>query len=222
MMKSSSGIPTTQFSMKCSDEMGALKIDLLTVEAIDKIRATMDMLVEHGHLEDKGSLRDTYNAYLHPDVLVYDDDEMWDKVAENKIPDLFQFDSSVGIQSVKKSRPKNIEELSAANTLMRLMAEGEEQPIDKFVRHKEDSSAWMDEMAKYNLIEKEIEILKPHLEDVYGVASSQEELMLLLMDENISGFTIAEANRARQVVGRKLMDKIPEIKELFFKKGGVS
>lgn len=219
MMLSGSGVPTTQFDMSDSDHQGALKIDLLTVEAADKIRATMDMLIENGHLEDKGSLKKNYDAYLHPDVLVYDDNEMWDKVAENKIPDLFQFDSSVGVQCVKKSRPRNIEELSAANSLMRLMAEGEEQPIDKFVRHKENPQDWLDEMIEYGLTDEEVNILMPHLESVYGVASSQEELMLLMMDEKISGFTVAEANQARKVVGKKLMDKIPEIKELFFEKG---
>lgn len=37
--------------------------------------------------------------------------------------------------------------------------------------------------------------------------------MLMLMDENICGFTLKEANAARKVVGKKQMSKIPELRE---------
>ena len=39
----------------------------------------------------QGTLRDTYNKYLHPDVLDYETKEMWDWIAENKVMDLFQW-----------------------------------------------------------------------------------------------------------------------------------
>lgn len=223
MMKSNSGHSTTQFSMQDSDYMGALKIDALTVQAIDKIRTAMDLLVEHKFIEDKGSLRKTYDAYLHPDVLEYEDKEMWKKVADNEIPDLFQFDTNVGSQCAKKSKPTTVKELASANSLMRLMAEdGAEQPIDKFVRHKEDVQEWYNEMEEYGLNEVEVDILKEHLGEVYGVSSSQEEMMLLLMDQRICGFSVAEANFARGVVGKKKMDKIPEVKNMIFTMGSAS
>lgn len=95
LMKSNSGHYTTQYSMQDSDYMGALKLDALTVQGIDRIRTAMDLLVEHGLIESKGSLRDTYDAYLHPDVLEYIDEDMWEKVSNNEIPDLFQFETPV-------------------------------------------------------------------------------------------------------------------------------
>ena len=95
MMKSSTGLETTQFDMADSDYMGGLKIDALTVSNMDKIRATMDMLIEDGRIDWQGSLRETYNKYLHPKVLEYNDPEMWEKVHQNDIPDLFQFDTAV-------------------------------------------------------------------------------------------------------------------------------
>lgn len=36
------------------------------------------------------------------------------------------------------------------------------------------------------------------------------------MDKNICGFTLAEANAARKIIGKKLMNKIPELKEKVF------
>ena len=217
-MKTSSGLIISQFDMKDSDYMGGLKLDLLTVEGIDKIRICMDLLIEHGYMEWQGSLRKTYNKFLHPDVLDYDTVEMWEKVAQNKVADLFQFDTSVGLQCAKKSKPMSIVELTAANNLMRLMSDGE-QPIDKYVRFKENPEDWIQEMREYGLTEEEMEIVKKHLGKSYGVSSSQEEMMELLMDENIGRFTIPEANKARKVVGKKLMDEIPEVKDLLFTKG---
>lgn len=222
MMKSSSGQQTTQFDMKSSDHQGGLKLDLLTTEASDKIRTAMDLLVENNYIDKKETLRKTYDAYLHPDVLVYEDKEMWDKVGNIEIPELFQFETPIGGQCVKKSKPQNIEELSAANSLMRLMSEDDEQPIDKFVRHKEDIQNWYDEMKGYDLLEDEVETLKEHLGKVFGVSSSQEEMMLLLMDQQICGFSVAEANFARSVVGKKKMDKIPEVKDMIFTMGAAS
>jgi DNA polymerase III alpha subunit len=35
----------------------------------------------------------------------------------------------------------------------------------------------------------------------------------MLMDENICGFTLAEANAARKIVGKKQMSKIPGLKQ---------
>jgi DNA polymerase III alpha subunit len=37
--------------------------------------------------------------------------------------------------------------------------------------------------------------------------------MKMLMDENICGFTLAEANTARKIVGKKQMSKIPALRQ---------
>lgn len=100
------------------------------------------------------------------------------------------------------------------------MAEdGNEQPMDKFVRHKEDIQNWHNEMDLYKISQEERGVISKHLSPAYGVTSSQEELMLIMMDVNISSFSIKDANFARKIIGKKLMDKIPEVKAMFFEKG---
>lgn len=42
--------------------------------------------------------------------------------------------------------------------------------------------------------------------------------MLILMDEEICGFTLAESNQARKIVSKKKMKEIPKLKELFYSK----
>ena len=66
-------------------------------------------------------------------------------------------------------------------------------------------------MKKWGLTEEEMKTVEPYFKSSYGVPPSQEQLMMMLMDENICGFNLKEANAARKIVGKKQMDKIPEL-----------
>ena len=66
MMKTAKGQYTTQFEMRNTEALGSVKMDLLVIEALDVMRACMNMLLEDGLMEWKGSLKDTFNYYLHP------------------------------------------------------------------------------------------------------------------------------------------------------------
>lgn len=57
MMKTASGVEVTSFDMNDSTNIGNLKYDALTVEALDKIRVCMDLLVRDGYMEWQGTLK---------------------------------------------------------------------------------------------------------------------------------------------------------------------
>mgnify|MGYP001722573583 CR=1 FL=1 len=182
----------------------------------------MDMLLQHGHMQWQGSLRDTYNKYLHPDVLDYTTKEMWDWVAENKVVNLFQFDSQIGLQAVKRIKPHNLTELATANSIMRLMASepGAEQPIDTYIRYKNDISQWYSCMRdEYHLTEEEIKIVEPYLLPVYGVGDTQEIVMELSMDDHIAGFDVAQSNKLRKGISKKDKNLQAAMKKMFFEHG---
>lgn len=219
-MKAPNGTDITAYNMTDSDWCGALKFDCLTILGLDKLHKAIDMLIDKGVIQDKGTIKDTYDAYLHPDVLDYDTKEMWDRVGNNEIIDAFQFDTPTGSQAAKKVKPQNLQELATANSLMRLMPEqGEESPIDTYIKHKNDIGLWYKEMRDYGLTEDEIKILEPHLLPVYGVAETQEVVMKLSMDKNISNFSVAEANIIRKSIAKKKEDALEKARALFFKKG---
>ena len=73
---------------------------------------------------------------------------------------------------------------------------GQETPMEKYIRFKNNINLWYEEMTKYGLTKNEQETLKPYFLSSYGVPPSQEQMMKILMDENICGFTLAEANAA--------------------------
>lgn len=91
--------------------------------------------------------------------------------------------------------------------------DGAERPMDKYVRFKKNIDLWYKEMDDFGLTKEEQKSLEPYFKSSYGVPPSQEQLMKMLMDKNICGFTLGEANAARKVVGKKQMNKIPELRE---------
>lgn len=96
---------------------------------------------------------------------------------------------------------------------MRLMPseKGAEAPIDKYVRFKNNISLWYKEMDEHGLTKQEQKVLEPYFLPSYGVPPSQEAMMKILQDPQICGFTLAEANAARKIVGKKLMNEIPKL-----------
>ena len=200
-MRTNKGQLVTAFDLHDQEECGVLKYDMLTVSALDRIHQTMNYMLEDGLMEWQGSLRATYNKYLDPNELKVDDLEMWDMAARGDIRSLFQFDTSIGSQSIKAIHPTNLAQLAISNSVMRLMAEGgEEQPLDKYVRFKNAPSLWYDDMRDCGLTSEEISIVEKYLKKKDGIADSQEVVMMLSMDPHISNFTMEEANKLRKTI----------------------
>ena len=215
-MKAPSGEITTQFDLHDAEAAGMTKFDFLATDVQDKLTQFINILQEKRIIESNLSLREAYNKYFHPNVLPIDNNtKIWDAIENGKVLDLFQFDGEVGKQAAKKVKARNIVELCDANGLMRLMTaeKGQETPMDKYVRFKNDISLWYKEMDDFGLTKEEQKTLEPYFKSSYGVPPSQEQLMKMLMDKDICNFTLAEANTARKIVGKKQMSKIPELKE---------
>ena len=71
-------------------------------------------------------------------------------------------------------------------------------------------------MRQHKLPENMIAALHKYCDEYYGCVPIQEQMMMILMDENISSFTLAESNDARKIVAKKQMKRIPELKEHFY------
>lgn len=212
IMRTPSGALVTQWDLHMQEAAGSVKYDFLLTAVQDIIIKTIDLLQEDGVIE-KAPIREIYNKYLHPNVLPKDDVRMWKALEEGSVINCFQFEGQVGKQAAKKIKPTSVFEMADANGLMRLMANEEtgEMPMDKYVKFKNNIQLWYDEMTRAGLTPEEQKTLEPYFKQSYGVPPSQEQLMKMLMDENICGFTLAEANAARKIVGKKQMDKIPKL-----------
>lgn len=218
LMKTPRGDNVTCWEMADSDWCGGLKYDSLTTECQDKLEVCTELLLKYGKIESQGSIRATYNRYLHPDVLDYDNQQMWNECSNGQIIDLFQFVTPVGGQCIRKIKPHNIYELANANSLMRITVDGDEQPVDKFLRYKQDRSLWDSELAEYGVTKtNELKALKEELDYCYGVPSAQEDVMQTLMRPEISKFSLADADGARRIIAKKKSDQVAGLHDKFYK-----
>lgn len=212
-MKTPKGEIITQWDLHKCEACGMTKYDFLVTEVQDKIVETIRLLQKYNKIDSNLTLREVYNKYLHPEVLPLDDKTIWKALQENSVLNIFQFDSDVGSQAAKKIKPTNIMEMADANGLMRLMTaeKGAETPMEKYIRYKNNLSLWYQEMDRAGLTKEEQTAVEPYFKQSYGVPPSQEQLMRMLMDDKICGFSLKEANAALKIVGKKQMAKIPEL-----------
>lgn len=202
LMKTPSGDIITQWNLGDSEKAGATKYDFLITEVSDKIIECLHLLQEDGVIDKNLTLRETYNKYLHPDVLDTSNPVIWEHLAKGDILDVFQFNEGSGLAIAKKLKPQNVLEMTAANAAMRLMSEkGKESQQDRFARIKSQGiQVFTKEMNDHNIPLDIQEKLHKHCDNYYGCVPLQEQMMEILMD--VAGFSLAQANFARKIVGR--------------------
>lgn len=220
IMKAPNGTLCSQFELHDSEFMGGVKFDALTTDALDRIRTCLDLLLKYGYIEWEENLKETYNKYVGLENLDYETEKMWNEIGENKISNLFQYDTPVGLATAKQVKPKSTMELAIANSLMRLMAdESGVMPSETFTRYKNNIDLWYAEMHRYGLSDEEIKIMEKHLLANSGVCESQEGIMMISMDEHISNFSVKEANKLRKTIAKKKLAEIDSMHEMFMQKG---
>ena len=215
IMRTPSGELITSFELHEEENCGVLKYDYLLTTGMSMIQICLEMLCKYGYIEWQGTLKDTYKKYLSPTSIDLNDEEVWNNIKDNRIMNLFQFgDTPVGREAIRKLQPNNLIELANANALMRLMAEdGKEQPLDKYIRFKNNPQEWEQEMIDFGLTEKDRKICHRLLDDQNGVCSNQESMMEMFMDKEVADFGVKEANLAKKGIAKKL----PKVQEQFEK-----
>ena len=211
-MRTPSGDLITCYDLHKAEAAGDTKYDFLVTEISDKIIKCFELLVNDNVIEDLG-LRGLYNKYIHPEVMDTTDERLWDHLAAGDVMDVFQFSTGVGLGIAKKLKPRNPMEMTAANAMMRLMSEKDkESQQDRYARiQKQGLEVFHQEMVEAGLDSDMIALMHKHCDQYWGCCAIQEQMMMLLMD--VAGFTLGEANSARKIVGKKQMDKIPELRE---------
>ena len=218
-MKATSGAIVTQYSLHDAEYVGDVKYDFLVTEIQDVIVQCISMLQEYGEIEPELSLHEVYNKYIHPDVLPIEDDKMWDELAAGNVLKLFQFDSQVGSQTVKMLRPRTPKEMANSNSCMRLMAteKGGETPTERYKRMMNNMHLWYEELKRWHISQYETEVLEKYYLPTYATPAQQEDMMMILMDKDICGFTLKEANDARKICAKKQMNRIEELHQKVLK-----
>ena len=218
LMRTPSGDIITQFDLHDCEAASLIKIDLLSVEGLDKIHTCLDLLSENGFIDQERTLRETYEKVIGIYNLERSDIEMWKMVWEHKIQALFQMEKQSGIQGIALTHPESVDDLAVLNSVIRLMAQekGAEQPLNKYARFKNNIGLWYKEMRDYGLTEAEQKLLEPIVKQSYGICESQEKFMQLVQMPECGGFDLTWADKLRKAIAKKNPKGFLELQDEYY------
>lgn len=227
LMRAPDGTICTQFDLHSDEDVSLIKYDALSVEAMDKIHVCLDLLIKAGYVEEKPTLRETYESVLNIYTIERDDPEMWKDIWEHKILSLFQMEKDSGIKGIAALKPTSVDDLAVLNSTIRLMAQegASEMPTDKLARFKADPKAWDRELKQWKLGTKEKSILEPILGSSYGLCITQEQFMSLVQLPELGGFNLTWADKLRKSIAKKNPKEFDNLTKEFYqvtKERGVS
>lgn len=180
----------TQWDMGRVEQCGLLKIDFLGLRNLGIIDSCVKLIKKH------------HNIDVDIDKIPLDDPDTYDQLCRGNCIGVFQLESSGMRQLMMQLQPKNIEDIMALISLYRPGPMG--SGMDKeYIDRKHGRSRVKYEHPK---LEK---VLGPSL----GIMLYQEDVLGVARE--LAGFSSAEADDLRKVIGKKLMDKIASMRSKF-------
>ena len=218
LMRAPDGTIVTQFELHDLEDVSEIKMDLLSVEAADKIQVCLEMLIKDGYIKEYPTLRETYEHALNVYQIERDDPKMWDMVYNHEIISLFQMEKDSGIRGIGLTNPRSVDDLATLNSVIRLMAteKGAEAPLDKYARLRKHPEMWENEMIKYGLNEEQRKLLHKQLDISNGLSITQEQFMKLVQLPECGGWDLQFADKLRKSIAKKNPKEYEEITEKFF------
>ena len=220
LMRAPDGTIITQYELHDLEDVSMIKMDLLSIEAADKIHACLNLLIENDYITPEPTLRETYEKVLGVYNIEREDKEMWDMVQEHKIISLFQMEQQSGIRGIALAHPRNVDELAILNSVIRLMAteKGAESPLDKYARFRFNATDWEKEMQQYGLTDKERAILHRELDISNGLSITQEQFMQLVQLPECGGWDLQFADKLRKAIAKKKPEEYEALTKQFFER----
>ena len=218
LMRAPDGTIITQFELHDLEDVSMIKMDLLSVEAADKIHTCLDLLVEQGYIKEGKNLRETYEDALGVYKINRDDKKMWDMVQNHEIVSLFQMEQQSGIRGISLTHPRSVDELAVLNSVIRLMAteKGAESPLDKYARFRERPQDWDREMIQMGLTDEERQIMHRELDISDGMSITQEQFMQLVQLPECGGWDLQFADKLRKSIAKKNPKEYDALTKQFF------
>jgi DNA polymerase-3 subunit alpha len=182
----------TQYEGSLIEETGLIKMDFLGLKTLSIIKDA----VENVFL--------TTGKKIDIDHLDMEDAKTFELYCQGKTTGTFQFESAGMQKYLKELQPGKFEDLIAMNALYR---PGPMDYIPSFIARKHGR-----EPIAYDIPEME-----RYLKDTYGITVYQEQVMLL--SRSLAGFTRGKSDALRKAMGKKLIEKMNELKDEFLAGG---
>ena len=182
----------TQYDMVDVEAIGLLKFDFLGLRNLTLIDETCTRLKEREGIE------------LDLDAIPLDDEKTFELIREGKTAGIFQLESSGMTGLIRRVQPDRFADLVA---LLALYRPG---PLE---------SGMTDDYVERRHGRQKVSYPHPRLKDVleetYGLPIYQDQVML--MAQELAGFSLAEADILRKAMGKKKKDIMASLREKFIK-----
>lgn len=172
-------------------KIGLLKMDILGLTNLSVVAKALEYIEQ------------TTGKHLELADIPLNDKRTFESLSNGETTNVFQFESAGMTRYMKELRPTRVEDLYAMVALYR---PGPLEQIPVYIRNKNHPG-----QIKYLH-----PILKPILEDTYGVIVYQEQIMQLL--QAIAGYTLGQAYIVLKAIGKKKRDLMAQ-EEPRFKEG---
>ncbi len=182
----------TQYEGSVIEETGLIKMDFLGLKTLSVINEALE------------NIKQSLGIEIDIDHVPIDDELTYSLYCKGNTIGTFQFESPGMQKYLRELQPSTFEDLIAMNALYR---PGPMDYIPDFIQRKHNP-----ELVKYDL-----PCMEKYLKDTYGITVYQEQVMLL--SRLLANFTRGESDTLRKAMGKKLKDKLDELKPKFIKGG---
>lgn len=181
---------TTQYDMRCIEDIGLLKVDFLGLRTLTVIDDTIAEVAR------------TRGIKIDLDKIPLDDPEVYKLFSGARTVGVFQFESGGMRDYLRRLGPTCIEDLIAMNALYR-PGPLDSGMIDTYIECKKGKRE----------IKYEHPLLEPILKDTYGVIVFQEQVLKIAQE--MAGYTLGKADILRKAMGKKQAEVMAEQKVKF-------
>ena len=186
------------------EPLGFIKFDLLGLSTLRMIEGAIRHILVRHHNNPEPTFKDVqdfYNKHLHPDVIDFDDQEVYKNVFQKgNFAGIFQFTEGRAQEFCSNAQPKSLVDISAITSIYRpgpLSANVHEQ----YIQAKENADG-IDYMNNH---------IKEVTQETYGFLIFQEQIALLAHKLG-KGVSLDEGNLLRKVLTKKGTGKGHEVK----------
>lgn len=182
----------TQYEGSVIEDTGLIKMDFLGLKTLSIIKEAVE------------NIRTSLGIELDISSIDINDPATYKLYSDGRTVGTFQFESAGMQKYLRELQPSTFEDLIAMNALYR---PGPMDYIPDFIDRKHGRKP----------IEYDIPIMEKYLKDTYGITVYQEQVMLL--SRLLADFTRGESDALRKAMGKKLRDKLDQMKPKFITGG---
>jgi DNA polymerase-3 subunit alpha len=176
------------------EPMGFIKFDLLGLSTLKMMEGCIEHILRRHHGVEEPTFEDVldyYNKYLHPDVIDFDDQAVYENIFhQGKWAGVFQFTEQGAQSFCTRVKPTNIIDVSAITSIFRPgpLSAGVDVDYVEAKNHPQYVSYLSSEAQEIT-------------EETFGFLIFQEQIALLA--HKLGGLTLDEGNMLRKVLTKK-------------------